>query len=234
MTRTVGTRPGSVAWIRDPAVWPAVPACVAVAASSITVLPLVGDDVDPVRQPLSDHATQATGFVLVGIAALAMAAAAALLRSALGRGGLPRARPVRVLLGVWSTALVLVAAFPTNVPGTAPDTSSLVHRVAAAGVVAVPPVIGWLTAVRARAAERWAPAAPSILAWSRAAAVLGAAFLAAHFPILTGGAPYPVLGVLERVLCVAVVALVLVLARAARLADGHRVPSPATAAEMAT
>lgn len=229
MTRTVGTRPG-----RGPAVWPAVPACVAVAASSITVLPLVGGDVDPVRQPLSDHATQAAGFVLVGIAALAMATAATLLGSALHRGGLPRAHPVRLLLGVWSAALVLVAAFPTNVPGTAPDTSSLVHRVAAAGVVAVPPVVGWLTAVRARAAGRWAPAAPAILAWTRAVAVLGAAFLAAHLPILTGGTPYPVLGVFERILCVAVVALVLVLARAARLADEQPVPNPAAAAEMAT
>jgi len=98
--------------------------------------------VDPVSQPLSDYATVPVGYLFVGLACAAIAVAATLLGTALLRAGLPRARVIRLLLGTWSAALMVVAAFPTNVPGTPPDLAAAVHRVAATWVLAALPLAG--------------------------------------------------------------------------------------------
>lgn len=207
----------------------AVPTCVALATSSIASLPVVVGEVDAVRQPLSDYAAVPGGFGLFALALGAMAVAATLLGTAVAHAGLPQVRMIRLLLGTWSAALVLVAAFPTNAPGTPPDLAAAVHRVAAAWALAVLPLAGWLTGLRARTAARWAASAPTIRGWSAATGVGGIAFLAGHLPTVLGRAPYPVLGALEHLLYLAVAGLLLILARSARLAA-----QPATAEPAAT
>lgn len=201
----------------------AVPACAGLAAAAVTALPFAVPGVDPVGQPLSDYATQPVGFVLVAVAAGAAAVAGLLLAAAIARSGPPGTRIPRVLLRLWSAALVVAAAVPTNPPGTDADLGALVHRSAAGGLLAFLPVAGWLLARCAGAAGA------RLRAWSGAAGVFALAFLAAQVPVLLGGEPYPLLGVLERVFVLAGVGLLLALGRVARAA----VPAPATSGRTA-
>lgn len=218
----------------------AAPGCavlVAVVVAAVAALPFATPGVDPVRQPISDHATQPAGYVLVAVAAVAAAVAGLLLAAALARGGPPGARTPRVLLRLWCGALVVAAAVPTNPPGTDPDLGALVHSGAAAGMLALLPLAGFLLAARARAADRWAARAARLTAWSGAAGAFGLAFLAAHVPLLFGGHPYPLLGLLERIFVLAGAGLLLALARLPRAGAGSRAEAsraPGRAAEAAT
>ncbi|MGE3286931.1 MAG: DUF998 domain-containing protein [Pseudonocardia sp.] len=191
----------------------AVPGCAGLAALTVTLLPLAAPGVDPVAEPISDHATDPVGFVLVAVAAGAAAVAGLLVAAALARGGPPGSRTPRVLLRLWCAALAVAGAVPTNPPGTDPDLGALVHRGAAAGLLALLPLTGWLLARRAGTTVRWGPVAPRLRAWSGAAAVFALAFLAAHVPVLAGGDPYPLLGLLERLFVLCGAGLLLVLAR---------------------
>ncbi|MGD9526081.1 DUF998 domain-containing protein [Pseudonocardia sp.] len=191
----------------------AVPGCAGLAALTVAVLPLAVPGVDPVAEPISDHATRPVGFVLVAVAAGAAAVAGLLLAAALARGGPPGTRIPRILLRLWCAALFVAAAVPTNPPGTDPDLGAHVHRGAAACLLVLLPLAGWLLARQARATDRWAPVAPRLHAWSAAAGAFALAFLAAHLPVLSGGAPYPLLGLLERLFVLCGAGLLLALAR---------------------
>jgi hypothetical protein len=88
------------------------------------------------------------------------------------------------------------------------------------------PLAAWLVAVRARTAPAWQPAALP-LTW--AAGIAGAVstfFLLNHVPIVIAGSPFfPFLGGLQRVLYVAVMVVLVMTARATRLAT-ERVHRP--------
>ncbi len=125
----------------------------------------------------------------------------------------------------WSAALVLVAVFPTNAPGAPADLVAAVHRYAGAWVFAGLPVIGWLVARRARDTAAWAGSATALARWSVATGALSAGFLLVHVPLVLGVGASPLLGGVERVLYAAVLALLVVTARATRTAlDGAQAP----------
>ncbi|WP_275415894.1 DUF998 domain-containing protein [Actinoplanes couchii] len=103
-----------------------------------TALLLVGD-VDPMDQMLSDSVQSWPGAVLLAVAASALAAAGAWLQVG-ARRELPRGGPLAPVLTVWCVALLAVAVFPTNLPGTEPGLTAMIHRAAAALVAALPPL----------------------------------------------------------------------------------------------
>jgi Protein of unknown function (DUF998) len=203
--------------------------CVALLPLGFLHLSSVGS-LDPSRDVISDYVFQPGGYALLGAAAISLAVACVALATGLRRAGLPGARTPTVLLVTAAAALVLVALFPTHTPGTTPGFVSAVHRVAGAWVFAVLPLAAWLVARRARSTPAWAPAAPA-LAWSAGiAAVVSAFFLLNHVPIVIAGSPlFPLIGGVQRVLYAAVMVVLVMTARATRLA-GDRVHGPAPVA----
>jgi hypothetical protein len=109
---------------------------------------------------------------------------------------------------------------------------STVHRAAGGWVFAVLPVAAWMVARRARAAPEWVPAAPALSWAAGVAAVVSAFFLLNHVPIVIAGSPvFPLIGGTQRVLCAAVMVVMVMTARASRLAlERTRVPAGIPAA----
>jgi Protein of unknown function (DUF998) len=217
----------------EPAWTSSVGESIVTASVSTALLPLgflhlssVGS-LDPVRDVISDYVFQPGGYALLGAAAISVAVGCVALATGLRRAGLPAAGTPTVLLVTAATALVLVALFPTHTPGTTPGFVSAVHRIAGGWVFAVLPLAAWLVARRARSAPAWAPAAPA-LAWSAVvAAAVSAFFLLNHVPIVIAGSPvFPFVGGVQRVLYAAVMVVLVMTARATRLAV-DRVHSPA-------
>jgi hypothetical protein len=175
--------------------------------------------VDPWHQTISDYVVVPGGYALLGAAASALAVACVMLAAALGNAGLPRpGRPAALLLSA-AAALVLVAVFPTNIPGTEPGVVANVHRVAGGWVFAALPSAAWLVARRARAGAGWDANARILTLWSGVTGVLSIAFLLSHVPIVIGtSSGVPLVGGFERVLYAAVMVVMLVTARAAQLA----------------
>jgi hypothetical protein len=190
----------------------------------VAVLPLVLLDtgavgpVDPLRTVISDHVFQPGGYALLGVSALALAAASVVLASGLRQAGLPRSRGPATLLGTVALALVLVAAFPTHAPGTSAGLVSNLHRAAGGWVIAMLPLAVWWAARRARTTGPWRPAAPTLGWTSGVTGVLSAFFLLVHVPIVIAGSPgFPLIGGVQRVIWVAVMVMLVVTARATRL-----------------
>jgi hypothetical protein len=178
--------------------------------------------VDPLDQPISDYVVMQGGYVLLGVAAAALAGASVMLAAALGNTGLPRPGPPAVLLLSAAAALVLAAAFPTNIPGTEAGVVANVHRVAGGWVLAALPSAAWLVARRARAGGGWAANARVLTLWSGAAGVLSITYMLSHVPIVIGtSSGVPLVGGFERVVYAAVMVVMLVTARAAQLATGR-------------
>ncbi|OLS99413.1 hypothetical protein BJF90_38990 [Pseudonocardia sp. CNS-004] len=114
---------------------------------------------------------------------------------------------------------MLVALFPTHTPGTTPGLVSTVHRAAGGWVFAVLPLAAWMVARRARSAPAWAPAATPLTWATGIAGGLSAFFLLNHVPIVIAGSPlFPFIGGVQRVLYVAVMVVLVMTARATRLA----------------
>jgi hypothetical protein len=182
--------------------------------------------IDPVAAVISDYVFQPGGYALLGAAAISLAVGCVALATGVRRADLPAARAPAALFVSAAVALVLVALFPTHTPGTTPGLVSTVHRAAGGWVFAVLPLAAWLVAGRARTAPAWQPAALP-LTW--AAGIAGAVstfFLLNHVPIVIGGSPFfPFLGGLQRVLYAAVMVVLVMTARATRLAT-ERVHQP--------
>jgi hypothetical protein len=122
---------------------------------------------------------------------------------------------------------VLVALFPTHTAGTTPGLVSTVHRAAGGWVFTVLPLAAWMVARRARSASAWAPAAHPLAVGAAIAGVLSAFFMLNHVPIVIAGSPlFPFIGGVQRVLYAAVMVVLVMTARATRLAV-DRVHSPA-------
>ncbi|WP_300010702.1 DUF998 domain-containing protein [Pseudonocardia sp.] len=198
----------------------AVLGAVIVALVPMGVLHVVGSTVvDPLNSPISDYVAVPGGYTLVGLSTLALAVAGLVLAAAISAARLPGARTVGGLLTAWSVALLVVAVFPTNHPGTPLDVAAWVHRVGGALVFALLPITLAVVAARARTAEHWAPAA-SGLRWGALLSGGGAVvFMVGQLPAGFGVAPIlPALGLTQRVLFATAMVLLLLLARAARVA----------------
>ncbi|HWS34838.1 MAG TPA: DUF998 domain-containing protein [Actinoplanes sp.] len=193
---TAGTRTGGVGrWYRG------VFLSLAVATAAGTSLLVVGD-VDPMDEMLSDSVQTVPGDVLLAVAASALASAGAWLLAG-ARRILPRASasggrgtgPLAAMLSVWCGALLVVAAFPTNAPGTEPDLAAMVHRGGAGLVVALPPLI----TLRIAGTVRTGGAVLRVAGWS----TLGGCglFGMVNGPAMVFGEALPAYaGLLERIL----------------------------------
>jgi hypothetical protein len=228
MTSTggIGRESAGVAWAGESI----VTASVIVALLPLGFLHVSGiGSIDPLTAVISDYVFQPGGYALLGAAAISLAVACVALATGLRRADLPAARVPTLLFVSAAVALVLVAVFPTHTPGTTPGLVSTLHRVAGGWVFAVLPLAALLVAGRARSAPAWQPAAVP-LTW--AAAIAGAVsvfFLLNHVPIVIAGSPFfPFLGSVQRVLYAAVMVVLVMTARATRLA-AERVHSPVPA-----
>ncbi|WP_214369428.1 DUF998 domain-containing protein [Pseudonocardia sp. H11422] len=202
--------------------------CVIVAVAPMGFLHVAGSTaVHPLSATISDYAGVPGGYALLGISAVALAVAGCVLAVGLSRAGLPRPALPAALLGTWSAAMLLVAVFPTNAPGTPPDLAAAVHRYAGGWVFAALPLAGWLVARRAREAQAWSATSRGLDRLSLVAGGLSLTFLLSHVPIVVLGSPgFPLLGLVERVLYGVVIVLLLAAARATRpAADRARGPA---------
>jgi hypothetical protein len=182
--------------------------------------------IDPIAAVISDYVFQPGGYALLGAAAISLAVACVALATGLRRADLPAARAPAALFVSAAVALVLVALFPTHTPGTTPGLVSTVHRAAGGWVFAVLPLAAWLVAVRARTAPAWQPAALPLTWAAGIAGAVSTLFLLNHVPIVIAGSPFfPFLGGVQRVLYAAVMVVLVMTARATRLAT-ERVHSP--------
>ena len=165
---------------------------------------------DPVRRTISEYAVGPGGW-LFDVAVLGLVAATVAVVAALVLRGLVPARSAAVVLfGVWCVGLVLVVVFEKTNWSVGPSLSGSIHRYASLAAFFALPAAGLLVARRHRG-ERWAW-------WVTAFAV---AALACFVPIIGAIALNPLLGVpwyravplglIERVLSLAEVAVVVVL-----------------------
>ncbi|MCO1655915.1 DUF998 domain-containing protein [Pseudonocardia humida] len=220
------------------ATWPVV-ACVGVAVTALVALHVDGvGTVDPIVQTLSDYVALPGGYALLGVAALALAAAVWMLGAGLRGWGLTAPAAPAALLSVASGGFVAAAVFPTNDPGTAAGPVADLHRVAGGIVLLALPLAAWMVARRAVESPAWRAAAPALTRLSVAVAALSVLFLLSNVPIVISGSPiFAVLGVLQRVLYAVMLVLLLVIARAARataVAARTAVDLPVAAAVQAT
>jgi hypothetical protein len=174
---------------------------------------------DPLTTVISDYVFITGGYALIGVAAISAAVGCTVLAAGLRRADLPAARVPSALFVSAAVGLVLVALFPTHTPGTTPGLVSTVHRAAGGWVFAVLPLAAWMVARRARSAPAWAPAAAPLTWATGIAGGVSAFFLLNHVPIVIAGSPlFPFIGGVQRVLYVAVMVVLVMTARATRLA----------------
>jgi hypothetical protein len=222
------------------ATWPVV-ACVGVTVVALVALHLDGvGTVDPIAQTISDYVALPGGYALLGVAALALAAAVGLIGAGLRGWGLAAPTAPAALMAAASGALATAALFPTNVPGTVAGPVANLHRVAGGIVLVTLPLAAWMIARRAADSPAWRAAAPGLARLGLATAALSAVFLLNNVPIVIAGSPiFAVLGVLQRVLWAVMLVLLVMIARAARSTAAARavvvlpvtvpVPVPVTA-----
>ena len=110
---------------------------------------LVAGNVDPRDQMISESAHTVPGAVLLALAACGFAAAGAWLLVGAHRA-LPQSRLLTAMLVIWCVCLTVVAIFPTNVPGTEPGVTAVLHRLSAGPTAALPPLIALRVAKMAR------------------------------------------------------------------------------------
>lgn len=202
-------------------------ALVLVAVLPMAYLHLVGGEVvDPLETTISDYIGVPGGFALLTVAAVLLAIASLVLAGGLAPAGLVRPEAPSGLLASGAAALVIVALFPTNYPGTPIGIVANIHRVAGAWVFISIPLACWLIARRARETSNWSPLAPALSWVAGSTGVLSATFLLSHLPnVVAGSQLVPLMGALERVLYAAVMLSLIATARATRLAvDGGRIP----------
>ncbi|MHA6783854.1 hypothetical protein ACVGOW_23115 [Pseudonocardia saturnea] len=103
---TIGRSAAPAAWAGDSVVLGAM----IVALVPMGVLHLVGSSAtDPITAPVGDHVAVPGGYSLIGVSAVALAAAGLVLAAGRGASHLPHARTVGGVLVGWSTALTVVA-----------------------------------------------------------------------------------------------------------------------------
>lgn len=220
---TIGRSAVPAAWAGDSAVLGAM----IVALVPMGVLHLVGSSaVDPITAPVSDYVAVPGGYSLIGVSAVSLAVAGLVLAGGLGAARLPHARTAGGVLVGWSAALMVVAVFPTNVPGTPVTVVAWVHRLGGAVVFGLLPVIVAMVARFAAGAAHWSSAATGLRRCAAVAGVFTLVFLAGQVPVGFGlGSALPGIGLLQRLMFALVMTLLVVLARstatASSAAAGH-------------
>lgn len=221
---TIGRSAAPAAWAGDSAVLGAI----IVALVPMGVLHLVGSSaVDPVTAPISDYVAVAGGYPLIGVSAVALAVAGLVLAAGLGTARLPGARRVGSVLVAWAAALMVVAVFPTNVPGTPVTVTAWVHRLGGAVVFGLLPVIVALVARSGARDGDWAAVVPGLRRWAAVSGLLTLVFLAGQAPVGFGlGPALPGIGLVQRLMFVLTAVLLVVLARAASTVSAVHSPAP--------
>jgi hypothetical protein len=224
---TIGRSAARAAWAGDSVVLGAM----IVALVPMGVLHLVGSSaVDPVAAPVSDYVAVPGGYTLIGVSAVALAVAGLVLAAGLGASGLPRARTVGGVLVGWSAALMVVAVFPTNVPGTPVTFAAWVHRLGGAVVFGLLPVVVALVARFGAGARHWSAAAGGLRRWAVVSGMGTLVFLAGQLPVGFGlGPALPGIGLVQRLMFAMAMTLLVVLARSAATASvavASDVPAP--------
>lgn len=207
MTGGAGPRPGGT-WTGGSI----VAGGIAVALVAMGYLHIAGAGiVDPLDATISDYVNVPGGYVLLALAAFALAGSVVALAAGLAPSGLPDPAPPTRLLLSGAAGLLLVAVFPTNAPDTPAGVVANIHRVAGGWVFVSLPLAGWMVARRVPV--------PRLTGIAGATGVLSAVFLLSHVPIVIGTSPgFPLLGGVERVLYASVMLVLLVTARSTRLA----------------
>ncbi|MDG4793347.1 DUF998 domain-containing protein [Micromonospora sp. WMMD1082] len=193
------------------------------------------NDLDPVSLTVSDYAVSDSGGA-IHVAMLLLAVASAVLIPALSRLGHPasdvptrtanpagtadpaagsvrRGRAAEWLLAAWAGGLLLSGLVPTNPPGTEMGTAAYVHRYASVVAFLALPVAGWLLAARlptGARAGRW------LRVLTVASLLLAAAMVWSAYP-----GDRALYGLIERVLILAEVALLTLLAVTLHLRRDH-------------
>ncbi len=139
---------------------------------------------EPAGWTISDYVvTVPNGIPLYAMTAGAMAvgggALARSLRSRAASGAL------RLLLIIWAAAVLATAIFPTNMPGTPENTSSVIHLVAGAVVFALLPAAGLLLVRELRRAGNATLTVP-LTVTAAVGAVLSTALIANRLPAVIG------------------------------------------------
>lgn len=169
----------------------------------LTVLHLIGGDIDPVSGTLSDYALKSYGWIF-DVATLVLAVGSA---SLLGPVLVRRAwvSIAALCFGCWCLGLVLLTIFPRDPVGVPISAGGEVHRFAAVATLVGLPLGALLTcAGRPRAMLRL-PARPVTVAALACLALL-VPFVVAY---LTGSPLKPYVGLIERIVAVGEVGLLL-------------------------
>lgn len=206
MTRMASTRRAERARGRTAARAAAVAALVAAAA--VLALHALRRDLEPASHRLSEYAIGPWGWLMMLAFAL-VAAGVWLLRRALPADD--RLRPVPVLLAVASIGFVASAVFPTD-PAQPDAVRETVHSVASTGAL-----------VALTAAALWTVTyGTGAIGWRRARSPAGVATAVATLGVLISPLVHdsPRTGAVQRVVCLALTAWLLLLCRAVTGAGG--------------
>jgi hypothetical protein len=164
-------------------VW-AVAALACFGASVLTALVLhvvLGTEVDPVRQVISDYGLY--GAVGFAFCVLTLAAGTGCLLVGMARAGLPVTQPVVALVCCWCAGLALCAFFPTTPTGAPWTFSAEVHRFAGLMLFVSLPAAAGLLASRAANHPSYRGLAERMRRHTRWAWGALAAFLLSHVPV---------------------------------------------------
>jgi hypothetical protein len=173
---------------------------------------VLGGQVDPVTDPVSDYVFHGAGGPLFLVAILLLLLAGLMVQAGMHGARMPRNRSVSVLFGLWYAGLLLSAVFPGDQLNAGHTLSGQLHRFGGAVLFTCLPVACWILARSLRPDPRWA----GVAAWVRrfAATVLVSAALFGVAQLV----PWLPKGLLERVALSAEMALLVVLAMAVRRA----------------
>jgi hypothetical protein len=165
-----------------------------------------GSSLDPLNATVSDYAVSGRG----GVTALAMVVTGlgslALLGGLRGAGAPVRGMPERLLM-VWSGALIVAAIVPTTPIGADLGLTAQIHRYASVAAFVSLPAAAALLVPRFAADAAWKPMA-RVVEWVALAGGFG--LLAITYVALPGQGV--MIGLVERLLLVAEVSLLVVLA----------------------
>lgn len=168
-----------------------------VAALAICYLHIaLNDDVNPIRQTVSDYVGYGFGAPLLGACALAFALAALAIIGGLESAGSQDFRVVSLLLGCGVLGLFGMALFPTDLVGSASSAGGELHRWSVAlSFVSLP------SSGRALAHRICDPARRRLLRFSTASTTALALLLVSYVPVVFPSVGGPiVIGLTERLL----------------------------------
>lgn len=160
--------------------------------------------VNPFTDPISWYAFVPGGGAMIIAGSCLLALLGVLITVRMYRGGLVSGPAPAIAMAIFSVALIMVGAVPTDPPhealrlaqDTAPTIGATIHRVAAATAFAILPLVGLMVSASVAAPRTGLPRR-----LRRAAcllAVLVGLFLSIHLPLAFAGSGIAAFGFLER------------------------------------